>query len=74
LIRKDYNELKDVFTKFIPDWLIKEVWRTWAEKITPGISIKKFLNIMFLDIIWLTTIAEKLTPEKALILLNILIE
>jgi class 3 adenylate cyclase len=71
IIEKDYNELKEVFTKFIPEWLINEVWETGAEKIIPGISIKKHLNIMFLDIIWFTSITEKLAPERALLLLNI---
>lgn len=71
IIEKDYNELKEVFTKFIPEWLISEVWEAGAEKIVPGISIKKHLNIMFLDIIWFTSITEKLPPERALLLLNI---
>lgn len=71
IIEKDYNDLKEVFTKFIPEGLINEVWETGAEKITPGISIKKHLNIMFLDIIWFTSITEKLQPERALLLLNI---
>ncbi len=71
IIEKDYKDLKEVFYKFIPEWLAKEIWETGTEKITPGISIKKNLNIMFLDIIWFTTITEKLTPQRALLLLNI---
>lgn len=71
IIEKDYNDLKEVFKKFIPDWLLNKVWESWAEKITPWISIKKHLNIMFLDIIWFTSITEKLEPARALLLLNI---
>ena len=33
--------------------------------------MKKYLNVMFLDIIWFTTIAESLPQDRALLLLNI---
>lgn len=71
LIQKDYNDLKDLLLKFIPEWFINEVGESGIEKILPWISIKKHLNVMFLDIIWFTSITEKFLPERALMLLNI---
>jgi len=71
LIAKDYNDLKKIFLKFIPESFIKEIWIKWTEKIWLWITVKKHLNVMFLDIIWFTSIAEKLSPNKVLLLLNI---
>lgn len=71
LINKDYNDLKDVFWKFIPDKMFDEISKTGTDKISLWITIEKNLDIMFLDIIWFTTITEKLPPERALLLLNI---
>lgn len=71
LVAKDYQDLKKVFLKFIPEDFLKEVWDKWTEKILPWLSVKKNLNVMFLDIIWFSSITEKISPEKALLLLNI---
>lgn len=71
LVKRDYDDLKNMFQKFIPDLFIKEVWIWWIGKIIPGISIKKKLNVMFLDIIGFTSLSEKLPPERSLLLLNI---
>lgn len=71
LLTKDYQDLKTIFLKFIPENFMKEVWEMWTEKISLWVSVKKHLNIMFLDIIWFSTITEKMEPSKALLLLNI---
>lgn len=71
LAHKDYDDLKNVFIKFIPETFLKEVGKTWIDKISFWVSIKKNLSVMFLDIIWFTTVTEKLDPDKALLLLNI---
>ena len=70
LLAKDYEDLKSVFLKFIPEAFIDEVGKMWTDKISLGLSVKKHLNVMFLDIIWFTTITENLAPDKALLLLN----
>ena len=71
LIAKDFEDLKTVFLKFIPESFLDEVGRAWTEKISVWISAKKYLNIMFLDIVWFTSMTEKMEPDRALLLLNI---
>lgn len=71
LAKKDYNDLKSVLTKFIPKVFLDEISDKWTEKISLWISVKKNSHIMFLDIIWFTTISEKLAPERVLLLLNV---
>ncbi len=70
LIAKDYEDLKNVFIKFIPELFLKEIGHMWTDKISLGLSVKKQLNVMFLDIIWFTSMTEKLSPDKSLSLLN----
>lgn len=71
LIAKDYNDLKTVFLKFIPELFLREVGNMWTDKISLWLSVKKYLNVMFLDIIWFTSFTEKMPPDKALFLLNV---
>lgn len=71
LLTKDYNDLKSIFSKFVPDSFMKELWQLGNDKISLWISVKKHLNVMFLDIIWFSSISEELLPDKALLLLNI---
>lgn len=71
LANKDFDDLKWVFYKFIPEDLLKEVTPLDWNKLALWISIKKYLNVMFLDIIWFTKISEHMQPEKALLLLNV---
>ncbi len=71
IISKDYLDLKNLFFKMVPENFINEVGESWIEKIALGVSIKKHLNVMFLDIIWFTTIAEHLPEDRTLLLLNI---
>lgn len=71
LLTKDYNDLKSVFSKFVPESFIKELWQLWNDKISLWVSVKKHLNVMFLDIIGFSSITEELQPDKALLLLNV---
>jgi len=71
LLKKDYNDLEKVLLKLTPESFLKDVWKKGNERIDLWISIEKELHIMFLDIIWFTRISEKLTPNRALKLLNI---
>ncbi|MDD2870718.1 MAG: adenylate/guanylate cyclase domain-containing protein [Candidatus Gracilibacteria bacterium] len=71
LIAKDYDDLKTVFLKFIPESFIKEIGNMGTDKISLGVSVKKHLNIMFLDIVGFSSISENLSPDKALLLLNV---
>ncbi|MDP2090526.1 MAG: adenylate/guanylate cyclase domain-containing protein [Candidatus Gracilibacteria bacterium] len=71
LLTKDYNDLKSIFSKFVPDSFMKELGQLGNDKISLGISVKKHLNVMFLDIIGFSSISEELLPDKALLLLNI---
>lgn len=71
LLKKDFNDLKDVFEKFIPQDIYKEIWFRWYEKVVLWNCISKNLTIMFLDIVWFTTMSEYITPERTLFLLNI---
>jgi len=71
ILAKDYADLKNVFHKFIPEWLLKEIGEKGTDKISLWLSVKKYLNVMFLDIIWFTTITEKIPSDKALLLLNV---
>jgi len=70
LIAKDYEDLKTVFLKFVPELFLNEVGHMWTNKITLWLSVKKYLNVMFLDIIWFTSMTEKFSPDKSLMLLN----
>lgn len=71
LLKKDYDELKSTFFKFIPQWFVDKVSLVWTERISLWLSTKQYLHVMFLDIIWFTWITEKLDPSKTLLLLNI---
>lgn len=71
LIHKDYFDLKEVFTKFVPDDIYKEIGYRGYEKIALWSCVSKRLTVMFLDIMGFTRISETLTPDKTLLLLNI---
>lgn len=71
LLKKDFNDLRRVFEKFIPEDIFKEIGFRGYEKIVLGSSHKKHLNVMFLDIMGFTSISEQISPERALLLLNI---
>lgn len=71
ILTKDFNDLKEVFLKLVPEAFFNEVNNKWLDKIGLWITVKKHLNIMFLDIIWFTSITEKIPPDRALLLLNV---
>lgn len=71
LFKKDFNELKWIFEKFIPQDIYKKLGFRGYERVTLGSCISKNVTIMFLDIMWFTKMSEDISPEKALILLNI---
>jgi len=71
LIEKDYEDLKWIMQKFIPKWFIKEIDKVWTDRVSLGLTQKKQLNIMFLDIVWFTSLTEKLPPDRAFLLLNV---
>lgn len=71
LLKKDFQDLKNVFEKFIPQDIYKKISFKWYERVTLGSCISKKVTIMFLDIMWFTRISENITPERSLLLLNI---
>lgn len=71
LLKKDFKDLRQVFKKFIPDDIYKEIGFRGYEKIVLGSSRTKHLSVMFLDIMGFTSISEQISPERALLLLNI---
>jgi len=71
IIKKDYIDLEKVLFTFTSEYFLDQVSEKGRERVELGISIEKEIHVMFLDIIWFTTITEKLKPERALLLLNI---
>jgi adenylate cyclase len=71
LLKKDLKDLHSVFEKFIPADIFKTIGFRWYEKIVLGSSHKTQLQVMFLDILGFTSISEQISPERALLLLNI---
>lgn len=71
LLKKDFNDLRQVFEKFIPEDIYKEIGFRGYEKIVLGSARTKQLNVMFLDIMGFTGISEQISPERTLLLLNI---
>lgn len=71
LLKKDFNDLRQVFEKFIPEDIYKEIGFRGYERIVLGSARTKRLNVMFLDIMGFTSISEQITPERSLLLLNI---
>ncbi|MDD2487421.1 MAG: adenylate/guanylate cyclase domain-containing protein [Candidatus Gracilibacteria bacterium] len=71
LLKKDFKDLKNVFEKFIPQDIYKEIGFKGYEKVILGSCISKNLTVMFLDIVGFTTMSENITPERTLLLLNI---
>ena len=69
--QKDYSDLEKVLQKFTPEYFLEHFSEKGRDRIELGLSTEKFMHVMFLDIIWFTTITERLKPERALLLLNI---
>lgn len=72
LLKKDYNDFKKVFDKFIPEEIHSKIGFRGYERIVLGTAERKRLTIMFLDIMKFTTVSESIAdPYRALLLLNI---
>ena len=71
LIKKDYVDLEKVLFTFTSEYFLDQVSEKGRDRVDLWVSIEKDIHVMFLDIIWFTTITEKLKPERALLLLNI---
>lgn len=69
--KKDYLDLEKILQKFTPEYFLEHFSKKWRDRIELGLSSEQFMHVMFLDIIWFTTITEKLNPERSLLLLNI---
>ncbi len=69
--QKDYLDLEGVLQKFTPEYFLNYFSKKGKDRIELGLSSKQFMHVMFLDIIGFTTITEKISPERALLLLNI---
>ncbi len=71
LIHKDLQEMNEFHKKFLPQDIYAELGIKWLNKINLwNFKIKK-IAIMFIDVVWFTSISEQVTPERALFLLNI---
>jgi class 3 adenylate cyclase len=72
LLKKDYSELQGVFEKFIPKKIHDEIGFKGYERIVLGAAVTKTLTIMFLDIVWFSSVSEEIhNPYRTLLLLNI---
>ncbi len=72
LLKKDYDDFKKVFDKFIPEEIHSKIGFRGYERIVLGTAELKKLTIMFLDIMKFTAVSESIAdPYKALLLLNI---
>ncbi len=72
LLKKDYDDFKKVFDKFIPQEIHSKIGFRGYERIVLGTAQRKRLTIMFLDIMKFTTVSESIAdPYRALLLLNI---
>jgi len=69
--KKNLEEIKNTFMKFLPKQIYDEIGEKWYERIALwNFKIKK-ISIMFIDIAWFTSITEKINHERALFLLNL---
>jgi len=71
ILKKDYVDLEKILFKFTPEFYLEEIFKKGIDRVKVGITVEKFIHVMFLDIIGFTSITEKLSPERALLLLNI---
>ncbi len=71
IMKKDYADLRAIFQKFIPQDIYRQIGFRGYERIALGNCVPKTLTVMFLDIVGFTTISEKISPERTLLLLNI---
>ncbi len=71
LLQKDYSDLKKAFFTFTSEYFLNQIAKKWIDRVELWTTLEKNIHVMFLDIIWFTTITEKLKAERTLLLLNI---
>lgn len=69
--KKNLEEVKSTFMKFLPKQIYDEIGEKWYERIALGNFKIKNISVMFIDIAGFTTISEKINHERALFLLNL---
>lgn len=70
LDKKDLKETKEIFAKFIPKETYDKIGDKWYDRITLWSMRVKNMTIIFLDIVWFTSLSEKIEHKKVLNLLN----
>lgn len=69
--KKNLEEVRKTFLKFLPKQIYDEIGEKWYERIALGNFKIKNISIMFIDIAWFTSISEKINHERSLFLLNL---
>ncbi len=69
--KKNLEEVKSTFMKFLPKQIYDEIGEKWYERIALWNFKIKNISVMFIDIAGFTTISEKINHERALFLLNL---
>lgn len=69
--KKNLDEIKATFMKFLPKQIYDEIGDRWYERIALWNFKMKNISVMFIDIAWFTSISEKINHERALFLLNL---
>lgn len=69
--KKDLDETKKIFEKFISKELYDNVWDKWYDRIVLWNFKLKKITIIFLDIVWFTSMSEKMPQKNILKLLNV---
>jgi class 3 adenylate cyclase len=69
--KKNLDEVKSTFMKFLPKQIYDEIGEKWYERIALWNFKMKNISVMFIDIAGFTSISEKINHERALFLLNL---
>ncbi len=69
--KKNLEEIKSTFMKFLPKQIYDEIGEKWYERIALWNFKMKNISVMFIDIAGFTSISEKINHERALFLLNL---
>lgn len=69
--KKNLEEVRKTFLKFLPKQIYDEIGEKWYERIALWNFKIKNISIMFIDIAWFTSISEKINHERSLFLLNL---
>lgn len=71
LNQKNFSDFKETYSKFLSKEIYDELWEKGYERISLWNFKIKNICIMFLDIVWFTSISEWISPNRALFLLNV---